>query len=212
MARETRNESGMRRRAGLLVVDVQRDFCQGGALAVPEGDMVVQVMNRYIQLFSRRGSPIFASRDWHPADSEHFKKHGGKWPVHCVQGSTGAEFHPELMLPDDTIIISTGIARWDNGYSALEGVTDNGTPFSMLLRRMALDRLYVGGLATDYCVKESVLDALKEGLLVTVLTDAIRGVELEPGDSERAITEMVNSGAELATLESVGSLVGRQGS
>ena len=197
----------MRRRAALLVVDVQLDFCPGGALPVPEGDQVVHVLNKYIEIFWKRGTPVFASRDWHPVNSEHFNENGGVWPVHCLQWSRGADFHPELILPHGTVIISKGVAPWDNGYSALEGITENGTVFSMLLRHMALDRLYVGGLATDYCVKESVLEALREGFSVTLLTDAIRGVDLKPGDSERAVAEMIGAGAELGTLESVNELL-----
>jgi nicotinamidase/pyrazinamidase len=193
----------MKRRAALLVVDVQMDFCPGGALPVPEGDRVVPVLNHYIEMFWKRGSPIFASRDWHPLNSQHFKASGGKWPTHCVQGSLGAHFHSELILPMGTVVVSKGMAIYDNGYSALQGVTENGTPLAMLLRRMELDRIYVGGLATDYCVQESVLDALKEGFSVTLLTDAIRGVDLERGDSERAIARMVAAGAELADLKAV---------
>lgn len=193
----------MKRRAALLVVDVQMDFCPGGALPVPEGDRVVPVLNRYIEMFWKRGSPIFASRDWHPLNSQHFQASGGKWPAHCVQGSLGAHFHSELILPMGTVVVSKGMAIYDNGYSALQGVTENGTPLAMLLRRMELDRIYVGGLATDYCVQESVLDALKERFGVTLLTDAIRGVDLERGDSERAIARMVAAGAELADLKAV---------
>lgn len=195
----------MQRGAALLVVDVQVDFCEGGALPVPKGDLVVPVMNRYIQLFHRLACPIFASRDWHPADSEHFKIHGGLWPVHCVQGSGGARFHPELMLPDEAIVISAGTERTEDGYSSFEGAGDDGTPFADLLRRMGVERLYVGGLATDYCVKESALDALRQGFGVTLLTDAIRGIDLRHGDSEHAVAQMVEAGAELATLESVGT-------
>jgi nicotinamidase/pyrazinamidase len=194
----------MQRRAALLVVDVQLDFCPEGALPVPLGDHVIPVLNRYLQLFAKIGRPIFASRDWHPADSGHFLENGGRWPAHCVKGSRGADFHPELLLPDSTVVITKGTSRWDEGYSALQGVTENGTPFAMLLRRMNLDRLFVGGLATDYCVKQSVLEALAEGFEVTLLTDAVRGVELRRGDSERAIAEMVEAGADVATLESVG--------
>lgn len=200
----------MRRRAALLVIDVQLDFCPGGALAVPEGDAVVPVLNRYISLFWKRGSPIFASRDWHPPQSAHFREQGGIWPAHCVQGSPGALFHPELLLPKGTIVISKGIARWDEGYSALQGVTENGTPFPMLLRHMATDRLYVGGLATDYCVKESVLEGLREGFAVTLLADAVRAVELAPGDGARAVQEMRDAGAVLATLETVSASLGRE--
>ena len=197
----------MKRRTALLVVDVQIDFCPGGALPVPRGDQVVPVLNRYIELFWKRGSPIFASRDWHPPNSRHFEASGGKWPVHCVQGTLGAHFHPELILPLGTIVISKGMSIWDDGYSALQGVTENGTAFPMLLRHMNLDRLFVGGLATDYCIKESVLEALKEGFAVTVLADAIRGVERNRGDSDRAVADMVEAGADLATLDSIGSSI-----
>lgn len=195
----------MDRRAALVVVDVQIDFCPGGALAVPKGDQVIPVLNGYIDLFERRGSPIFASRDWHPKESKHFLENGGIWPPHCVQESLGAQFHPGLMLPDDAIVISKGMANWDNGYSAMQGTTENGTPFPMLLRHMRLDRLYVGGLATDYCVKETVLDALREGFQVTLLADAVRGVELEAGHCDMALTAMVEAGADMATLSSIGS-------
>jgi nicotinamidase/pyrazinamidase len=192
-------------KAGLLVVDVQIDFCTGGALPVPQGDLVVPAMNRYLQLFWKEGCPIFASRDWHPADTRHFRKYGGLWPVHCVQNSAGARFHPELMLPEEAIVISAGMGRDAEGYSSFEGVDEHATPFGTLLRRMRVKKLYVGGLATDYCVKESVLDGLREGLQVTLLTDAVRGINLKPGDAERAIAEMVEAGAELANLESIGT-------
>jgi nicotinamidase/pyrazinamidase len=198
-------------RAALLVVDVQRDFCPGGALAVPKDNLVVPALNRYLQLFARMGRPILASRDWHPPDSTHFRDFGGSWPAHCVQESEGARFHPELLLPEETVVISKGLTRWDEGYSALQGVTDDGTTCSQLLRRMKVKRLYVGGLATDYCVKASVLDALKEGFQATLLTDAIQGVDLKPGDAERAVAEMVEAGAELATLDSIGSALAAQG-
>jgi nicotinamidase/pyrazinamidase len=193
----------MQRRAALLVIDVQLDFCPGGSLAVADGASVVPVLNRYISLFWKRGSAIYASRDWHPEHSVHFREHGGSWPAHCVQGSAGAQFHPQLLLPEGTIVISKGLTVWDEGYSALQGVTENGTPLPMLLRHMATDRLFVGGLATDYCVKQSVLEGLREGFAVTLLTDAVRAVELEPGDGERAIGEMLDAGATLATLETI---------
>jgi nicotinamidase/pyrazinamidase len=193
----------MQRRAALLVIDVQLDFCPGGSLAVADGASVVPVLNRYISLFWKRGSAIYASRDWHPAQSLHFLEFGGSWPAHCVQGSAGARFHPQLLLPEGTIVISKGLTAWDEGYSALQGVTENGSPLPMLLRHMATDRLFVGGLATDYCVKQSVLEALREGFAVTLLTDAVRAVELEPGDGEVAIREMLAAGATLATLETI---------
>lgn len=190
-------------KAALLVIDVQLDFCPGGALPVPHGDAVVTVLNRYLSIFSSRGCPIFASRDWHPHDSSHFMGSGGKWPPHCVQGSEGADFHPQLALPEETMVISKGVSRWDDGYSAFQGFTDNGTPFKFLLQRLGIERLFVGGLATDYCVKETVLEALREGFGITLLADATRGVDLIPGDSERAVHDMLDRGAELADFQSV---------
>ena len=201
----------MQRRGALLVIDVQVDFCPGGALPVPKGDQVIHPLNRYLELFEQRSAPIFASRDWHPRESKHFLENGGLWPPHCVKGTRGAEFHPSLMLPEETIILSKGMAAWDNGYSAMQGVTENGNQFDMLLRRMELDRLYVGGLATDFCVKETVIEALKGGFGVTLLADAVRGVELRQGDSERAVAEMVEAGADMATLTSIGGLLPAEG-
>ena len=183
--------------AALLIVDVQRDFCPGGALAVPNGDRVAIVLNSHIQDAMARGMPIYASRDWHPSVTSHFKEYGGEWPVHCVQETAGAQFHPDLRLPASTIIVSKGENPERPGYSAFEGLTQEGkTLFSDLAERR-IDHLYVGGLATDYCVRASVLDALKSGLTVTVVEDAIAGVDVRPGDSARAITEMRDAGAEV---------------
>lgn len=193
----------MKGKAALLIVDVQSDFCPGGALPVPDGDLVVDVLNRYLQLFGRQGAPIFASRDWHPSNSSHFRENGGVWPAHCVQQSPGARFHPQLILPCDAVIVSKGLSTGDDGYSALQGLTGNGVPLVTMLRELAVERLYVGGLATDYCVKESVLEALREGFGVTVLADAVAAVEVNPGDTERAVAEMVAAGALFANLEKV---------
>ena len=193
----------MKRKSALLVVDVQLDFCPGGALPVPEGDRVVPVLNGYLELFAESRLPIFASRDWHPENSAHFLANGGSWPAHCLQQSPGARFHPELLLPPETVVVSKGTDPGDDGYSALQGASAEGSTLSELLRRLQPDRLYVGGLATDYCVKESVLEAIREGLAVTLLTDACRGVELHQGDTERALAEMVGAGAELAGFSSV---------
>lgn len=201
----------MQRRTALLVVDVQNDFCPGGALAVPEGDRVIPVLNGYLDFFKRRGSPVFASRDWHPRDSKHFIENGGIWPAHCVQQTRGAQFHQGLVLPDETIVISKGMADWDDGYSAMQGVTEHDTPCTMLLKHMGVDRLCIGGLATDYCVKQTVLEALKEGFCVTLLADAVRGVEVHQGDTDRAVAEMVHAGAEMATLSSIGNVLSAEG-
>ncbi|MFQ3611939.1 MAG: isochorismatase family protein, partial [Fimbriimonadales bacterium] len=140
---------------------------------------------------------VAASRDWHPANTQHFAEFGGKWPPHCIQGTHGAEFHPDLRLPVGTVILSKGTSTTDDGYSAFEGHTDDGKTLLQLLDERGVQTLLVGGLATDYCVRASVLDALKHGFRVQLLTDAIRGVNLQPEDSARALAEMQQAGAEL---------------
>ena len=187
------------KRPALLVVDVQKDFCPGGALPVPEGDRVVPVLNRYINDAAARGWIVYASRDWHPPMTSHFRPYGGEWPPHCVQNTDGARFHDELQLPESAIVISKGQSADSPGYSALDGLTPDGKTFLADLQGRQIDHLYVGGLATDYCVKHSVLDALRNGVDVTVLGDAIAGVDLQPGDSAHAIAEMTTAGAEVSS-------------
>lgn len=182
-------------RAALLIVDVQNDFCAGGALPVPDSDRVVKSLNRYIEDAVARGIPIYASRDWHPVRSTHFAPDGGPWPVHCVQDTPGARFHPSLHLPPSATIISKGEQPGSHGYSAFDGRTPDGTLLLDRLHQDAISHLYVGGLATDYCVRASVLDALSAGLHVTVLHDAVAGVDLHAGDSSRALAEMRERGA-----------------
>jgi nicotinamidase/pyrazinamidase len=193
----------MRENSVLLIVDVQNDFCPGGTLPVPAGDEVVPVLNRYIERFRKEGLPIIATRDWHPEKTSHFKAFGGIWPVHCVQGSEGAQFHPALMLPDDAIIISKGMDPTRDDYSALHGADSSGTPLPQVLKKLGIQRIYIGGLTTDYCVKESTLEGLRQGFAVTVLTDAVRGVDLKPGDSEKALAEIKAAGAETTTFETL---------
>jgi nicotinamidase/pyrazinamidase len=183
----------------LIVVDVQNDFCPGGTLAVADGDQVVPVLNRYIDQFIKAGLPIFATRDWHPDKTSHFTTGGGPWPPHCIQGSKGAEFHPDLRLPPGTVMVSAGTGADEDGYSGFVGRDESGVTLADLLRQRGIERVFVGGLATDYCVKHTVLDGLKEGLKVVLLADSVRGVNVKPGDSERAIEEMLNAGAEVAT-------------
>ncbi len=184
----------------LIIIDVQNDFCPGGSLAVSGGDEVVAVLNQYIEQFTRAKLPIFATRDWHPENTRHFNTHGGLWPPHCIQGTKGAEFRPDLALPDDAVIVSAGMAPNEEGYSGFEGRDKNSLGLADLLRARGVQRVFVGGLATDYCVKETVLDALRQGFKAVLLEDAVRGVNLRPGDSERAITEMVRAGASTSTL------------
>jgi nicotinamidase/pyrazinamidase len=184
-------------RPALLVVDVQNDFCTDGALAVPGSDRVVAAMNRHISHAVAHGWPVCASRDWHPPHTSHFKPYGGQWPVHCVRDSPGARFHPELQLPPDAIVVSKGDRADEAGYSAFDGHTPDGTPLLTDLQRRGVSHLYIGGLATDYCVRASTLDGLAAGLRVRLLEDAVAGVDLTPGDSSRALAEMRDQGAEI---------------
>lgn len=177
----------------LLVVDVQNDFCPGGTLAVAHGDEVVPPLNKLITEFLERGEPVFKTRDWHPPNTKHFADFGGTWPVHCVQNTKGAQFHPGLIDDIHIRTISKGLGDEDC-YSAFDG-----TDLALQLRRLGVDEIWVGGLTTDYCVKTTVLDGLKEGLKVKVLEKAIRAVDLNPGDGERAIAEMRAAGAEIVT-------------
>lgn len=188
-------------RAALLLIDVQVDFFPGGALPVPAGDRVIPALNRAIARFRAKGRPIYASRDWHPADSTHFRIFGGPWPIHCVAGTRGAAFHPDIDLPAETIVISKGIGRTDDGYSDFEGVNDHGQSFLNDLRQHGVDRLYVGGLATDYCVRATVLDARREGLDVLVLVDGVAGLGAD--DTRRAFDEMLAAGATLVGKDEV---------
>jgi len=190
----------MKQEKALLIVDVQNDFCPGGALAVREGDRIISVLNKYIKIFLRKKLPIFVSRDWHPKESKHFKQFGGPWPKHCIQNTRGARFHPDLELPKGIIILSKGMDPDKDSYSAFQAVDSNGTEFFKLLKTLGVNKMFVGGLATDYCVKSSVLDALKFGFKVKLLMDGIKGVNIKPKDSEEAIEEMVSRGAEKMTL------------
>lgn len=185
-------------KSALIIVDVQRDFCPGGSLPVPERDEVIPLLNQYIRKFMQAGAPIFATRDWHPVNHISFKHQGGPWPPHCVQHTEGAEFHPGLKLPEGTKIVSKGIEPTGEAYSGFEG-----TCLAEKLTKRGIGRLFIGGLATDYCVKTTVLDALDLGFNVVILEDAIRGVDVTVGDSEKAIREMVNRGAERAQINQI---------
>ncbi len=175
----------------LIVVDMQNDFMPGGALPVPDGDKIIPVLNQYIQLFADRGNPVYFTRDWHPVDHISFKGHGGIWPPHCVQDTEGAKFHPELKIPlDNKFIISKGTSRDFDAYSGFQG-----TILDQLLKERGIKRLFVCGVATDYCVKNTVLGGLNLGYQVFVLEDAIKGVEANKGDIEKAINQMLEKGA-----------------
>ena len=181
----------------LLLVDVQNDFCPGGALAVTDGDAVVPVLNEWIAAAGQSGAIIFASRDWHPADHMSFAAQGGLWPPHCVQDTPGAAFHADLDLPKEVVVVTKADAADREAYSAF----DSGE-LAQRLRANGIQRLWVGGLATDYCVKASVLDAVQlPELEVHVITEGIRAVDVTPGDGEAALETMQAAGAILEHAE-----------
>ena len=179
------------KKRALIVVDVQNDFCPGGSLAVAEGDRVVAPLNELIDQFLAAGEPVYETRDWHPAKTKHFTAYGGTWPVHCVQGTPGAEFHPQLSRDQRIKIISKGLGDTDC-YSAFDE-----TDLAARLKQQGVQEVWVGGLATDYCVKNTVLDALKQGFEVKAIENAMRPVDVNPGDGERAIKEMRDAGADI---------------
>lgn len=193
----------MKVRKALLIVDVQNDFCPGGALAVPEGDKIAPTINKYIKIFAKNKLPIFASRDWHPVKSKHFKDFGGVWPAHCIQDTKGAAFHPKLRLPKEAILLYKGMDPNKDSYSCFQAEDQRGMGFLSILKLFGIKELYIAGLATDYCVKFSTHEALKQGFKVKLLTDAIKGVNLKPGDSEKAIKGMVKNGAKKITLKDI---------
>ncbi len=180
----------------LLVTDIQNDFLPGGSLAVTGGDEVIPVLNRYIEVFTARNLPVFATRDWHPEHHCSFREQGGTWPVHCVAGTRGAEFSPALRLPPSPVIISKATTPEFEAYSSFLR-----TDLDEKLRAAGIRRVFIGGLTTEYCVLNSPLDALQFGYQVFVLTDAIRAVNLRPDDGWRAIEEMVARGAQCITLQ-----------
>jgi nicotinamidase/pyrazinamidase len=174
----------------LIVVDVQNDFLPGGSLAVPHGDEVIPVLNRYLAAFELETLPIFATRDWHPLNHCSFLAQGGPWPVHCVMQTRGAQFPPSLRLPSSAVVISKGTSPEKEAYSGFEG-----TDLEARLRAAAVERLFVGGLATDYCVLNTVRDGLKRGFKVVLLKDSIRAVNVAAEDGRRAEEEMLRHGA-----------------
>jgi nicotinamidase/pyrazinamidase len=176
----------------LLVVDVQKDFLPGGALGVADGGAVVPVLNAWIERFAAAGRPVIFTRDWHPPDHCSFRDQGGMWPAHCVAASTGAAFADDLLVPGDAIIVSKAERLDQEAYSGFEGTGLSGS-----LRDLGVRRIYVGGLATDYCVKATVEDACRAGLQVVVIEAGIRAVEVRAGDGARALAAMRSAGAEL---------------
>lgn len=180
----------------LLVVDVQNDFLPGGSLAVPVGDRVVAPLNRCIARFEARGLPVVATRDWHPAAHCSFVDQGGLWPPHCIAETAGAAFAPELRLPAGTLVVSKARGVERDAYTGFDD-----TDLEPWLRALAVERIFVGGLATDYCVLHTVLAALAADFQAVLLTDAVAAIDRTPGDGERAIVSMQRSGARLVRSE-----------
>jgi nicotinamidase/pyrazinamidase len=179
----------MKQGDALVIVDVQNDFCPGGALAVSKGDEVVPVLNRWIEAAETAGIPIFASRDWHPSNHISFKERGGPWPPHCIQNTFGAAFHPDLKLPPHAEVISKAETSDVDSYSAF-----GGTDLSDRLREAGVQRVWIGGLAQDYCVRATALDAIKEGFEVHLIVSATRAVNVKPDDGQHAIDEIQRAG------------------
>ena len=177
----------------LIVVDVQNDFLPGGALAVPRGDEVIAPLNGYLRQFEERHLPVFVTRDWHPSEHCSFRDQGGPWPRHCVAGTRGAEIAGGLHASGSVRVISKATRIEADAYSGFQG-----TDLAAQLRALGVRRVVIGGLATDYCVRATVLDALAAGFAAVVLADAVRAVELRPGDGERSLAQMAAHGAEIA--------------
>lgn len=186
-------------RQALIIVDVQNDFCPGGKLAVNEGDQVIEPINKMIGLARSMGFPVIATRDYHPARTTHFASYGGVWPEHCVQDTEGVKFHPNLKIDGETIIVSKGIGEEENAYSGFDGKTEQGLTLEQVLREYRITKVYVAGLATDYCVKATAIDAAKLGFNTHLLKDAIKAVNLNLEDEENALREMRAAGVWFTT-------------
>lgn len=182
----------------LLVVDIQNDFLPGGALGVPDGDRILPVLHRYMDIFQARGRPIVLTKDWHPADHCSFTAQGGTWPDHCIAGTKGADHPPGFRAPRSAVTVQKATEPDKEAYSAFQG-----TALDARLQQAGIHRLFVGGLATDYCVLNTVRDALGRGYAVCLLLDGIRAVNLQPEDGPRAVEEMIRKGAVAVTLEGV---------
>lgn len=188
----------LRQGDALVIVDVQNDFLPGGALAVPRGDDVISSLNRYIERFESRQLPIIATRDWHPGKHCSFKPQGGIWPVHCVADTEGAAFSRELKLPKTTVVISKADTTENESYSGF-----GNTSLAAQLKEQKVQRLFIGGLATDYCVLNTVLDGLRNNFQVFLLCDASRAVNIHPNDGAKAEAEMTQNGAVPINLDRI---------
>lgn len=185
--------------SALVLVDIQNDFCPGGALAVEEGDQIVEVVNRLMPRFPL----VISTQDWHPANHVSFKAQGGPWPPHCVQGTSGAELHPALNKQTIAHYFRKATSPNKDDYSEFEGRDEEDRSLDQLLKSNDVQRVFVVGLATDYCVLATVLDGLKLGFEVFVVTDAVRAVNVEPEDGANALRQMSAAGAHLVTSDEI---------
>ena len=192
----------------LLITDLQKDFFAGGALPVPRANQLIPILNLYVDVFIQASQRIYASRIWHPLHSRQFSTAGGPWPAHAVQQTDGAMVHPELKLPEDVLIISKGQHEHEEGYSCFQGTAADGATFLEVLQRDAIEELFIGGVTTDYSIKATVLDARARRVKVTVLLDAIRGLQSHADDVEDALREMEFAGAGFATLQTIHARLG----
>lgn len=182
----------------LMIVDLQNDFLAGGNLEIAGATALIPVLNRYIACFQTHRLPVIATRDWHPPDHCSFIEQGGLWPPHCIAGSAGAAFHADLALPADTHIISKATSRGADAYSGF-----CGTGLHELLQSLHIRRIFIGGVATEYCIRETVADALRLGYAMIVLEDAIQAINRQPHDSQQAIGDMIAHGAELIQFQAL---------
>jgi nicotinamidase/pyrazinamidase len=187
-------------KTALVVVDVQNDFADpSGSLAVAGGDVLIPRMNEEVRAAQEAGVLVVYTQDWHPEVTPHFAKDGGIWPVHCVAGTWGAELHPELAVATDAARVRKG-SNGEDGYSGFTmrdptSGEERPTELDPLLKDRGVERVTICGLATDYCVRATALDAVRLGYATTVLTDAIAAVNLQPDDGERALSDMQDAGA-----------------
>ena len=185
--------------SALILVDIQNDFCPGGALAVEEGDQIVEVVNRLMPRFPL----VISTQDWHPANHISFKAQGGPWPPHCVQGTRGAELHPDLDTERIKNYLRKASSPGKDDYSEFEGKDEQDRSLDQVLKGHKVNRIFVAGLATDYCVLATVLDGLKLGFEVFAVSDAMRAVNVEPEDGSRALRQMSEAGAQLVTSDQI---------
>jgi len=185
---------GQEAKRALIVVDIQRDFCPGGALPVTGGDKIIPAVNQLIRAFGNAGLPIFFTRDWHPRNHVSFRSSGGPWPPHCVQNTPGASFHPSLAVPADAEVVDKGTLQGEDAYSGFQG-----TDLAHELHDLHVKEIYVAGLATDYCVKNTVLDGEAKGFETYVIADCVKGVNLKRTDSANALRTMLSRGARQTT-------------